>query len=74
MTVRNYDPVKVVAYYQARCTNCGTVEDDYGDYTAYGDKSTPVSEVVECYDWLEIDDTDELLCPDCQPEESDDDE
>lgn len=71
MTVRNYDPVKVVAFYQARCTNCGKVCDDYGDYSAWGDQGTPVTEVVDCHDWIEIDETDELLCPACQPEDED---
>lgn len=69
MTVRNFYPVKVVAYYQARCTNCGTVCDDYGDFAAWGDRDMPVECVVDYQDWAKVDETDELLCPTCQPDE-----
>jgi hypothetical protein len=72
MTTRNYEPIKVVAFYQARCTNCGKVEDDYyGDYSAWSDKGTPIEQVVDYRDWTEVDETDELLCPNCKPKDED---
>lgn len=66
MTERKFEPINEVTMYQARCTNCGTIEDDYGDFSAWGDKDIPVTDVVENQCWLQLDDTDELLCPACQ--------
>lgn len=65
-TVRNFEPLHQVAMYQARCTNCGVVEDDYGDFAAWSDPDMPVTQVVENYCWAQLAGTDELLCPQCQ--------
>lgn len=71
-----YDPIHEITMYQARCTGCGHIEDDYGDFTAWTDPGTPIEDVVENRDWfakwrpvkhgtldqeLEL-----LLCPECQ--------
>lgn len=63
-----FEPLNEVTMYQARCTSCGTIEDDYGDYSAWGDPDMPVTQVVE-NGWFRRGDDwppKELLCPDCQ--------
>lgn len=45
MTRRNFDPEYRIDMYQARCTNCGRICDEYGDYSAMGD-------VQQCIDAL----------------------
>lgn len=78
----NYEPIHEVTMYQARCTSCGIIEDDYGDFSAWGDPDTPRNDVVENRDWFErwsyvpnptpenprgrIGTLEELLCPNCQ--------
>ncbi|MFN3005124.1 hypothetical protein [Mycolicibacterium wolinskyi] len=68
-----------VTYYQAECTGCGTIVDDYYEYSAVED---PIEWVRENLDWFErtrsepaptpelpqreICHTVELLCPGCQ--------
>lgn len=74
-------PLAEITMYQARCTGCGTVEDDYGEYAAWSDPSTPVDSVIENDGWLgrwdkptgrisatgrEIMELSTLLCPRCQ--------
>lgn len=57
-----------VTYYQAKCDGCGTVEDDYGDYTAFGDPGTVIDHVLDA-DWFRkvaADGAETLLCPECQ--------
>lgn len=70
-----------VTLYQAGCTSCGTVVDDYGDYSCL-ESGDAVSYVREVFGWFEttrdepsatpempnrvIVHTVELLCPDCQ--------
>jgi len=63
---RNFDPVHQVTYYQARCTNCGTIVDSYGDYSAWDDPHAPIREVVDCHDWWQSVDGETLLCRACQ--------
>jgi hypothetical protein len=77
-TKRNFDPEHRVDMWQARCTNCGYIETDYGDHAAWSDADIPRTQVVENWDWFErwvIDSREngkveshleELLCPDCQ--------
>lgn len=54
MAERNYAPVHEVTMYQARCTHCGRVETDYGDYTAMGDPHAPIEQVTEFWGWWEV--------------------
>lgn len=73
-----YPAVHEVTMYQARCTNCGHIEDDYGDYAAWADFATPLEVVTENRGWLAIykpvaskseypaRQLDQLLCPGCQ--------
>lgn len=68
-TMGNYPALHEVTMYQARCTNCGHIETEYGDFNAWGDPDTPRHDVVENLDWFEVfkDGAAEmLLCPDCQ--------
>jgi hypothetical protein len=79
-TKRNFDPEHRIDMYQARCTNCGYVETEYGDFSGFDD-------VQYCIDTLEdswfaryryepkprpdcpnarIAHLEELLCPSCQ--------
>lgn len=62
------DPtIHEVVYYQARCTGCGSVCDDYGDYSAWAQPDVVVEMAVEgCGWWHNPKDDDELLCPGCQ--------
>lgn len=81
-TARNFEPEVRIDMYQARCTNCGVIETEYGDYSAYDDVMMCI-ESVECHTdpWFvrsarlplpRTDDVrvqleiDELLCPNCQ--------
>lgn len=75
-----YSPLREVTMYQARCTNCGLIVDDYGDFSCMDDDS--VINEVRGRGWFErtreepsptlnnpdriIVHTVELLCPDCQ--------
>lgn len=76
-----FKPLHPVTLYQAGCTSCGTVVDDYGDYSCM-ESDAAVSYVREVFGWFEtvraepvptpgmpgrvILHTVELLCPDCQ--------
>ncbi|BBX30504.1 hypothetical protein B7435_30070 [Mycolicibacterium peregrinum] len=76
-----YQAVHQVTMYQARCTSCGTVEEDYGDFGALRDAGDAISHVV-ADGWFErtrneagqradgtpciVVHTVELLCPNCQ--------
>jgi hypothetical protein len=80
-TKRNFDPEHRIDMWQARCTNCGYVETDYGDYAAWADRETPYEHVVDA-GWFgrwsyrpnptldnprgRIGTLEELLCEDCQ--------
>jgi len=64
--VTNFPPVHEVTYYQARCTNCGLIMDSYGEYTAWSDPDSPVSEARDICDWYQSDDAETLLCRQCQ--------
>lgn len=66
MTTRSFEPIHEVTMYQARCTNCGAIEEDYGDYSCWGEPDIPITDVVENHGWAQLDETDELLCTDCQ--------
>lgn len=69
MTERNYEPLHEVTMYQARCTDCGTIEDDYGDFSAWADPDIPRNSVVENDGWFERFEGNQLvalLCPKCQ--------
>lgn len=78
MTARNFDPEHRVDMWQARCTNCGLIVDDYGDFSAWSDADTPRNDVVGNSGWFErwvVDSKvdgkvqshlEELLCPECQ--------
>ncbi|WP_065286685.1 hypothetical protein [Mycolicibacter kumamotonensis] len=75
----SFEPVHEVTYYQARCTECGVIEDDYGDYSAWSDAGTAIDNVCD-NDWFAIYEPDgsttvtgrpaqvltKLLCPQCQ--------
>lgn len=79
-TSPNYGPVHEVTMYQARCTNCGQIEDDYGDFGALDDSGAAAAAVVDYHGWFadyectgdvttagtEIRQLSALLCPDCQ--------
>ncbi|WP_078344044.1 hypothetical protein [Mycobacteroides chelonae] len=78
---RHFEPLRPIAMYQAQCTSCGTVVDDYGDYSCMDDDAV-VSYVCESLGWFEVTrrelsptpgmptrvivHTVELVCPDCQ--------
>lgn len=49
-----------VTYYQVKCDCCGVIEDDYGDYSAWGDPS----QALESAEGWELIGT-EHLCPAC---------
>lgn len=82
MTTRNYDPEHRVDYWQARCTNCGHICDDYGEFAAFGDADQAIEQVTAWLDWYSrwtytpnpTPDNPrgrtatlvELLCPNCQ--------
>lgn len=63
-----FSSVHEVTYYQARCTECGRVEDDYGDFSAWGDPEMPHEVVTSHSDWFSPHRVGfvVLLCPDCQ--------
>ncbi|MGH3953692.1 MAG: hypothetical protein ACRDTI_06615 [Mycobacterium sp.] len=76
-----FEPLHPVTLYQAGCTSCGTIVDDYGDYSCMDDDAV-VEYVRDCLGWFETTrrepsptpelpnlvtvHTVELLCPDCQ--------
>jgi hypothetical protein len=65
---RNFEPLVEVVMYQARCTNCGTIEDEYDDVSAWANPETPRELVVENFHWVETVEDGEvvtLLCPKC---------
>jgi hypothetical protein len=74
---RNYEPEHPVTLYQARCTNCGYIEDDYGEFSAMG-AGQAIEAVTDYMDWFArwvVDSREagtvkshmeELLCPKCQ--------
>lgn len=82
MTERKFEPEHAVTYWQARCTKCGHICDEYGDYTAFGDAESAIEHVTDCGEWFSrwtyepaptadnprarIGDLVELLCEDCQ--------
>jgi hypothetical protein len=68
---RNFEPVREVTMYQARCTSCGLVVEEYGDYAGFGDREAPIDFVVDDAEWVRNWDTDELFCPACAPKEVD---
>lgn len=76
-----FEPLHPITMYRAGCTSCGTVVDDYGDYSCM-DADAAMSYVCESLGWFEVTrrepaptpeipnhavvHTVELLCPDCQ--------
>lgn len=76
-----FEPLHPITMYRAGCTSCGTVVDDYGDYSCMDDDAV-VRYVCESLGWFEVTrdepsptpeiptrvivHTVELLCPDCQ--------
>lgn len=80
-TATKFEPLHEVTMYQARCTNCGTIEDDYGDFSAWSDSGTPIEQVCD-NGWFSrwsyvpnptpdtprgrIGTLEELLCENCQ--------
>lgn len=76
-----FEPLRPITMYQARCTSCGTVVDDYGDYSCMDDDAV-VDHVRDYLGWFEVTrrelsptpgmptrvivHTVELLCPRCQ--------
>ena len=59
-----------VTYYQAKCDGCGHIEDDYGEYTAFGTPGCVVDMMWDS-DWT-VDD-DKMFCENCKtPAEEDD--
>lgn len=81
-TAPKYQPVHPVTYYQARCTSCGVIATDYGDFGALSDGGTAIEYARDYCDWFErvreeaaptpenprrrIAHTVELLCKACQ--------
>jgi len=63
IVIRHYAPLHEVTMYQARCTNCGVTEDEYGDFSCM-DSDMVICWVVENGGWFEG--SDKLLCPECQ--------
>ncbi|MDM3950335.1 hypothetical protein [Mycobacteroides abscessus] len=77
----HFEPLRPITMYQAQCTLCGTVVDDYGDYSCMDDDAV-IGYVCESLGWFEVTrrepaptverpnlvivHTVELLCPDCQ--------
>ncbi|MBI3226605.1 MAG: hypothetical protein HYZ39_16280 [Mycolicibacterium cosmeticum] len=74
----SYSAVHEITMYQARCTNCGHIEDDYGDFAAWTEFQTSLEIVTENRGWLAVykpldskfgelvRQLDQLLCPECQ--------
>lgn len=78
----NYPSVNEVTMYQARCTTCGVIQDEYGNFSAYGDFQNCLDDVVNNSDWFarwtyipapttdnprnRIGTLEDLLCPNCQ--------
>jgi hypothetical protein len=75
MTARNFGPLHEVTMYQARCTNCGTIIDDYDDYVAFTEPETVIEWAQDYYFWKLTRvfrykfSGDELLCTECQKRE-----
>jgi hypothetical protein len=67
---KSFPPLNKVTMYQARCTTCGYIETDYGDFSAWEQPDIPVTDVVENIGWFVRYDNSfdpvELLCLDCQ--------
>lgn len=79
-TARNFEPDHHVDMYQARCTNCGYVETEYGDYSAFDDVGSCIETLEDS--WFvryrheaaptpevplrRIAHVEVLLCPSCQ--------
>ncbi|SLI88012.1 Uncharacterised protein [Mycobacteroides abscessus subsp. massiliense] len=77
----SFEPLYPITMYQARCTSCGTVVDEYGDYSCMDDGAV-VEHVRDYLGWFEVTrrelsptpgmptrvivHTVELLCPQCQ--------
>lgn len=70
----SHQPIREVPMYQAQCTSCGALEDDYyGEYSGLCDAKEAIDYVTsECGWWApdQSSPTDfppsELLCPACQ--------
>lgn len=60
-----YPSVHEVTYYQARCTKCGVIEDDYGEYSAWANAGSAIDSVVD-NGWYYLREKDILLCDKCQ--------
>lgn len=60
-----FDPVHEIPMYQARCTSCGLIVDDYRDFSGWSERDMPIEVVVDHHGWKRNGDT-ELLCPNCQ--------
>lgn len=67
MTERNFAPIHEVTMYQARCTSCGYVETEYGDFAAWADEDTARNDVVEAgwFEKFEDGQLVDLLCLSC---------
>jgi hypothetical protein len=80
VTARNFDYEHRIDMYQARCTNCGYVETDYGDYSGFGDVQMCIETLEDSWHAryryeptprpdnpnAKIAHVEELLCPSCQ--------
>ncbi|AEL98217.1 hypothetical protein PBI_BIGNUZ_54 [Mycobacterium phage BigNuz] len=40
-----------VTCYRARCTKCGYIETDYGEFGAMHDEGSAIDHVLDAYDW-----------------------
>ncbi|XAO35521.1 hypothetical protein SEA_MORGANA_87 [Gordonia phage Morgana] len=41
-----------VDMWQAKCTGCGYIETEYGDYSGWGDENTPIESLTDDGDWF----------------------
>ncbi|AEK08608.1 hypothetical protein PBI_DLANE_64 [Mycobacterium phage DLane] len=41
-----------VTFHRARCTKCGDIETDYGDFSAYSDPGGAINAVLAAADWF----------------------
>lgn len=62
-----YPPYVEVTFYQAQCTSCGLVVDDYSDgtYSALANPLDAISDAVDYLDWQWYGDKGGALCHRC---------
>lgn len=60
-----YNPIHQIASYQARCTECGYIQTEYGDFSGFDNPDRAIEDVAE-NGWFERSRITKVLPPDDQ--------